>query len=300
MTIVNTTTIMEDYIIRAISKEANVRALLCSTTHLANDICDKHETAATATAALTQALTGGALLGAMLKVGHRLAMRIEGNGVLGKLIVESDSYGVLRGYVGDPTVNLPVFSNGRQNVASAIGVGLLTVAKDVKLKALHTSSIALPTSEIDQDITQFLLQSEQIPSDVRIGATVGDDGRVVHAGGILLQSMPPHNAPAFVALVKEAGDLPLMDEMLANGRSPEQVLSRWFGDVEFEVLEKRPLHFRCSCNRERTAQALISLGKDGLQELLDLDGQAEIDCQFCRQSYTFDGDDLRWMINKNI
>ncbi len=288
---------MNDYIIRAISKEANVRVLLCSNTDLANKICDKHGTAATATAALTQALTGGALLGAMLKVGHRLAMRIEGNGALGKLIVEADSYGVLRGYVGDPTLNLPPLADGTQNVAEAIGVGVLTVVKDVKLKELHVSSIALPTSEIDQDITQFLLQSEQIPSDVRIGVTVGKDGRVVHAGGTLLQSMPPHNAPAFVELVKKVGALPPMDEMLADGQTLNEVLARWFGDVEYDVLEERPLRFQCSCSYERMAQALSSLGKEGLQELLESDGQAEVDCQFCRQSYIFDGDDLRSMID---
>ena len=289
---------MEDYVIRLISKEANVRALLCTTTHLANKVCDKHETAATTTAALTQALTGGALLGAMLKVRHRLAMRIEGNGALGKLIVEADSYGVLRGYVGDPTVNLPLLPDGRQNVAKAIGVGLLTVIKDLRLKDLHTSSIALPTSEIDQDITEFLIQSEQIPSDVRIGVAVGNDGRVVHAGGLLLQSMPPHNAAAFLNLVKRLNDLPPIEELLADGLSPEQMASRWFGEVEYEQLEKRPLTFQCSCSRERTAQALLALGAEELQELLDSEGEAEIDCQFCRQTYKFDSDDLRWLIEQ--
>jgi len=289
---------MEDYIIRAISKEANVGALICSTSNLANKICDKHETAATATAALTQALTGGALLGAMLKVRHRLAMRIEGNGALGKLIVESDSYGVLRGYVSNPTVNMPVLPDGSQNVAKAVGVGLMTVTKDLQLKDLHTSSIALPTSEIDEDLTEFLIQSEQIPSDVRIGVKIGEDGRVVHAGGILLQTMPPHNAPAFLDLVNRLNELPPMDELLADGQSPEDVLARWFGEVEYDLLEKRPLTFKCSCSRERTAQALLALGKEGLQDLLDSEGEAEIDCQFCRQSYKFGADDLRWLIGE--
>lgn len=290
---------MEDYIIRAISKEANVRALICTTTNLANKICDKHETAATATAALSQALTGGALLGATLKVRHRLAMRIEGNGGLGKLIVEADSYGVLRGYVSDPTVNLPLLPDGSQNVAQAIGVGLMTVTKDVRMKELQTSSIALPTSEIDEDMTEFLLQSEQIPSDIRIGVKVGNDGRVVNAGGILLQTMPPHNPPAFLDLVNRLNDMPPMDELLAEGLSPEDVLARWFGEIEYDLLEKRPLIFQCSCSRERTAQALLALGHEGLQELLDSEGEAEIDCQFCRQSYTFDGDDLRWLIEQS-
>jgi len=289
---------MEDYIIRAVSKEANVRALICTTTNLANKVCDKHETAATATAALSQALTGGALLGATLKVRQRMAMRIEGNGGLGKLIVEADSYGVLRGYVSDPTVNLPLLPDGSQNVAKAIGVGLLTVTKDVQLKALQTSSIALPTSEIDEDITEYLLQSEQIPSDVRIGVNVGEDGRVVHAGGILLQTMPPHNPPAFLDLVNRLNDMPSMNELLAEGLSPEDVLARWFGEIEYDQLEKRPLIFKCSCSRERTAQALLALGQEGLQELLDSEGEAEIDCQFCRQSYTFGGDDLRLLIEQ--
>lgn len=289
---------MEDYLIRAISKEANVRAILGTTTNLANEVCDKHETAATATAALAQALTGGALLGATLKVRNRLAMRIEGNGGLGKLIVESDSYGVLRGYVSDPTINLPLLPDGRQNVAKAIGVGLLTVTKDVQMKQLQTSSIALPTSEIDEDITEFLLQSEQIPSDVRIGVTIGNDGRVLHAGGILLQTMPPHNAPLFLELVNRLNDMPSIDLLLADGLTPEQVLARWFGEIEYEQLEKRPLTFQCSCNRERTAQALLALGQEGLQEMLDSEGEAEIDCQFCRQTYTFNSDELRWLIDE--
>ena len=184
---------MEDYLVRIIAREVGVRGLACVTTGLVNQICQKHGTAPTATAFLGRALTGGALMGALLKVQQRVAIKLEGTGPLRKAIVESDSYGRLRGYVGVPDLDLPL-NLGQQDMTTAIGrAGLLTVVQDLKLKKLAEGVVPLETGEVDTDLMAYFDQSEQIPTAVSIGLSMNKDGTVAMSGGLLMQALPPHD-----------------------------------------------------------------------------------------------------------
>ena len=279
---------MKDYLIRTISKEANVRVLACITTNLANEAAQQHQTAPTATAVLAQALTTAALTGALLKVRQRVAIRFEGNGPLKRLIVESDSYGRIRGYVAEPDVDLPRLSDGSFDTATAVGeLGLLTVVKDLRLKELAQSTTILEKSDIAQDLTNYFIASEQIPTEIRVGVLLDDDNKVAFAGGILLQTMPPHNETHFQLLVDRLDELPPFEALLSSGKSPESILSMLYDEVEYDFLEKRTLELNCSCSWERTMQALVSLGRAEIQSILDEDGEAIIDCHFCRKQYLY-------------
>lgn len=287
---------MSDYLVRSIAREAGVRAFACVTTALAQEAAARHETQPTATAVLAEGLTGAALMGALLKVGQRVAVKFEGDGPLHKLVLEADSYGRVRGYVGEPAVDLPQRVGGH-DIAGAIGSqGRLFVIKDLRLKELAEGVIALETGAIDEALTQYLDQSEQIPSAVQTDALLDEDGAVLAAGGVLLQALPPYDAEIVRELAERLAEMPPAAQLLQAGETPEDVLAQLFGKVPYEVLEERPLRFQCSCSWERTRQALLILGREEIEHLLATEGQAEIDCHFCHAHYIFTTADLELIL----
>lgn len=289
---------MKDYLVRIIAREVGVRGLVCVITNLVNEICQKHGTAPTATAYLGRALTGGALMGALLKVQQRVAVKLEGTGPLQKAIVESDSYGRLRGYVAVPDLDLPL-KQGRQDMTTAIGrAGLLTVVRDLRLKELAEGVVPLETGEVDTDLMAYFDQSEQIPTAVSIGLAMNEDGTVAVAGGLLIQALPPHDDQIVARLKERIPELPPIEELLGSGQTPEDVLALLFEGIEYEVLEKRPLRFQCDCSRERSEKALITLGREEIEQLLANEGQAVVDCHFCHERYVFDAVELELILEE--
>lgn len=287
---------MGDYLIRVIAKEAGMRGLACVTTDLANEAARRHQAAPTAAAVLASGLTGGALMGALLKVQQRLALKLEGSGPLGKMLVESDAYGRLRGYVGNPDLNLPLV-NGQHNIGGAVGdIGKLTVVRDLKLKEPVESVVPLQTGTVDADLTFFLNQSEQVLSAVEIGVLADETGHIKTAAGFLIQALPPYEEKTIQRMIERVQDLPHIEKMLADGERPEDMLALIFTGVAYEVLEKRELRYECTCSQERSEKALINLGREGLQNLLETEGEAVVHCQFCGEQYLFDAADLELIL----
>ncbi len=289
---------MDDYLVRAITKDGSVRALACVTTQLVDEACRRHGTYPTASAALGRALTGGVLMGALLKSGQRVALKFEGNGPLKKIVVEAESNGLVRGYVGVPTVSLP--PRGRKlDVAGALGKeGLLTVSKDLRMKEPYSGIVRLYSGEIAEDLAFYLVESEQIPSAVGLGVFVETDGNVAAAGGFLIQSLPPANDAIIDKLARHIKELPPITELLRGGKTPEDVLDLIFADIPFTTLEKYVLAFRCSCSRERVEKAIISLGREELAALLEQQEATAVTCEFCHENYVFSREELEQLLRE--
>jgi molecular chaperone Hsp33 len=289
---------MEDYLVRTITQDGSVRALACATTHLVDEARQRHGTYPTASAALGRALTGGALMGALLKSGQRVALKFEGNGPLKKIVVEGENNGLVRGYVGVPTVSLPPRQR-KLDVAGALGKkGFLTVTKDLRLKEPYTGIVQLYSGEIAEDLAFYLVESEQIPSAVGLGVFVEPDGNVAAAGGFLIQSLPPSNEAVIDKLAGHIKKLPPITELLRGGKTPEDLLELIFAEVPFTTLEKYALAFRCSCSRERVERALISLGREELAALLEQHEETAVTCQFCHENYEFSRADLERLLGE--
>lgn len=287
---------MTDYLVRIITKAGNVRALACATTGLVEEICQRHGTLPTASAALGRALTAGTLLGASLKTGQRVALRFEGNGPLKKIIVEADSNGAVRGYVGNPEVNLQK-PDGSLDVAGAIGrAGFLTVAKDIGMREPYSGTVQLYTSQIAQDVALYLVESEQIPSAVGLAEFVESTGVVSVAGGFLIQAVPPVDSTVVEELMARIEQLPQLSELLREGKTPEQILELLFTGIPYDTLEKRELGFACSCSRERIERVLISMGRKELTSIREEQHSAQVTCEFCGQRYDFTDADLVQLI----
>lgn len=285
-----------DHLVRIITKTGNVRGLACLTTGLVEDICKRHGTLPTASAALGRALTAGTLMGALLKTGQRVALRFEGNGPLKKIVVEADSNGSVRGYVGDPEVNLKK-PDGSLDVPGALGrAGFLTVAKDLGMREPYSGTVQLYTSQIAQDLALYLVESEQIPSAVGLAEFVEPTGEVAVAGGFLIQAVPPVDPDVIEELMARIEQLPQLSQLLREGKTPEEILELLFAGIPYDILEKRELGFACSCSRERIERVLISMGRKELVSLHEEQHGAEVTCEFCGERYSFNEADLVGLI----
>jgi molecular chaperone Hsp33 len=284
---------MKDQLIRVISHQANVRALACLTTATVQEACLRHQTRPTASVALGRALTGGVLMGALLKGRQRVALKFEGGGPLGKIVVEADPMCLVHGYVGNPAVDLPL-KDGRFDIPGALGrAGLLSVTKDLQLKSPYQGVVNLVTSEIAEDLAYYLTESEQTPSAMGLTAMPDEKGLIVAAGGFLIQSLPPANDEALDTLMQRTRALPPLAKLLMEGASPKEILGRVFGDIPFEILGHQDVAFHCSCSRDRIEQALITLGPDEIMGLAAGQEDTTITCEFCREPYFFSPEELR-------
>lgn len=289
---------MKDYMVLVIAREAGLRGYACVTTELVNEAARRHKTAPTASVVLSRALTAGELMGALLKVRQRVALKWEGNGPLGKTIVEADSNGAVRGYTLNTDVDLRDHK-GEPDIVRAIGrAGLLTVVRDLQLKQLAEGTVHLASSDIDSDLVYFLEQSDQIPSIVSTATILADDGRIAVSGGLLVQPLPPYD-PAVMDQVRDRlMELPPLGELMKSGMKPEGVLDQVFSGLGHKLLAKFPLRFRCNCSRERSRHALLLLGRDGVQDILETDGEAIIDCHYCHEQYVFGREELEELLSE--
>jgi len=282
---------MLDYLVRSISIDGSIRALAVVTTELGEEARRRHDLWPTAAAALGRALTGGLLLGALLKTGQRVAIKIEGDGPLGKILVEAESNGAVRGYVSRPHVHLPL-RHDKLDVAGAVGrTGVLTVSKDLRLKEPYTGIVRLVSGEIAEDLAFYLAESEQIPSALALGVYVESDGRVSAAGGFLIQTLPPVQEEMLEELIGRIRALPPVTDLLRESRSPEDILTAIYGHLPFRLLEKYAVAWQCSCSRERVERALLTLGAEELLAMAQ-QGLTTITCEFCGQQYHLNEEEL--------
>lgn len=239
-------------------------------------------------------------MGALLKSGQRAALKFEGNGPLGKILVEAQSTGAVAGVVGNPAVDLPL-RNGRIDVAGALGrAGFLTVTKDLRLKQPYQGTVQLVSSEIGEDLAYYLTDSEQIPSAVGLGVSLDQDGTVAAAGGFLIQSLPPGDEGAIELLLERIAGLPPLAEHFRGGGTPEQLLDRLFEGIPYEVIEKRVVAFHCTCSREKGEQALLAQDRETLREMAEQEGGAAVNCAFCGEVWNFSAGELIRLADRSV
>ncbi len=289
---------MADHLERVISKNGKFFGFACITTDLVAEACRRHDTGPLAAVALGRALTANALLAALLKDDQRVMLKFEGNGPLAKIITEGLASGDLRGFVAHPHADLPL-KNGIIDVAAGLGkAGLLTVTKDIGGSRNYDGTIQLYTSEIGEDVAYYLSESEQTPSAIGVGVQVDSNGIILCAAGFLIQSLPPADEDLIVSLEKNISTLGSVTQYILDGHTPHDVLEVLFGSIPHRTLQKQPLQYQCSCNRDKMKKALLTLQKDDLIKLKEErpDG-VDVRCEFCAKIYHFDISMLEKIIN---
>nr|WP_312215774.1 Hsp33 family molecular chaperone HslO [Clostridioides sp.] len=289
---------MKDYVLRAIAGDGQVRAFIADTTNMVEKARDLHKTTKVATAALGRTLTATSIMGLMMKNdGDKLTVILKGGGPIGSILVTSNSKGIVKGYVSNPNVEVEDYPNGKLNVAGAVGQdGVIRVIKDFGLKEPYNGAYPINSGEIAQDFTNYFAMSEQTPSVVSLGVYTRED-EVEYAGGFIVQLMPDATEEVISQLEKNIAEIPSVTDMLKSGCKPEDMLERVLVGLSPKVLEKNEVTFECDCSKGRMAEALISIGKHSLTELLEEDKGAEVGCQFCNQKYNFAEEELKELID---
>ena len=289
---------MSDCLITAMAAEGQVRLIGAETTALCEEARRLHNTSAVATAALGRTLTGAALMSRLLKNDtDSITLQIKGRGPLGGVVAVSDAQANVRGYVGDPSVELPLReSDGKLDVGGAIGKGYLNIVKDLGMKEPYVGTSALISGEIAEDLTYYLAVSEQVPSVVALGVRVAPDPDgnapflVSQAGGFLLQLLPGAEESLIAELEKRIAALPSVTTLLAAGATIENIMEDLMRGYDLTIRNKQPCAYRCTCSREKMEKTLISIGTKDLQEIIDDGRGAELGCHFCGNQYVFDTD----------
>ncbi len=288
---------MSDYIVRATAANSQIRAFAITSRELVEEARTRHNTSPVMTAALGRLLSGGAMMGAMMK-GEKdlLTLQIKCGGPAKGLTVTADAKGRVKGYVEVPDVMLPPNSQGKLDVGGALNLGILNVIKDMGMKEPYVGQVALQTGEIAEDLTYYFATSEQIPSAVGLGVLMNKDNTVKQAGGFIIQLLPFTSEEIIGKLEEKIKTIDSVTEMLEKGYTPERILEEILGDLGLEITDTMPAEFSCNCSKERITKALISIGKKDLQEMIDDGKPIEVNCHFCNTNYTFEVDELKEMI----
>lgn len=286
---------MEDYLIRGIVQSKNARVFACNTTKLTEIARKKHGLWPTASATLGRTMSATLMLAAMNKNKEKMTVTINGGGPIGTIIASTNSDGKIKAFVANPQVHYQYNETGHLAVGVAVGKeGTLQVVKDMGLKEPFVGTVPLQTGEIGDDFAYYFLVSEQTPSVVSVGVLVNDDNTVLSSGGFIIQLLPEATEEDITYIENKMKDFPAVSSLIHEGKKPEEILNMIFDDVA--ILDKQPLSFECDCSKEKMEEALMTIGKDELQKIIDEDHGCEIKCHFCNTKYQFTEDELKALI----
>ena len=289
-----------DEIIRMMTGDGMVKAVAVTGKDMVERARQIHKTLPVATAALGRTLMAASMMGDMLKEEDgSVTLQIKGGGPLGAITAVSDSRGNPRGYLQNGQVDIPRKYQGKLDVGTAVGSsGSLTVMKDMGLKEPYIGSVQLVSGEIAEDITAYFVESEQVPTACALGVLVDKDQSVAAAGGYLVQLLPGADESVIQRLEESIARLGPVTDALHGGADAVQLLERVLEGQEPELLERRPVAYKCYCSRERVSRAIISMGKEEMQSLIEEQGGVELTCQFCDKVYRFTKEDLQELLEE--
>lgn len=290
---------MSDYVLRGTAADGQILAFAAVTSEMVEEARRRHGTTPVATAALGRTMTASAMMACQLKgAKESLTIQVEGSGPIGKIITIADGTGAVRGYVKEPKVDLPLNSKGKLDVAEAVGIGVMSITKDLGLREPYVGSTHLISSEIAEDLAYYFTASEQIPSAVALGVLVNKDQSVWTAGGYIFQMMPGASDEIAEKLQNKVVSFGSISKYLAEGHTPEELLEDMLGEFDYHTLDKVDVRFECNCTRERVSSALMSIGAKDLNELIEEGESIEMSCHFCNEKYNFSVAEMQEMLEK--
>jgi molecular chaperone Hsp33 len=258
-----------------------------------------HNTSKVTSAALGRLLTGASFMGQTMKEEKgTVTLRINGGGPCGSVIAVADSLGNVKGYVMDPTVELPLKENGKLDASGAVGTdGYLTVMKDFGVGDPYTGQVHIASGEIAEDITAYYAISEQTPTVCALGVLVNPDKTIACAGGFIIQLLPAADDDTIAMVEACLKNLKPVTSMLAAGMAPEDICRGVLQPFEMEILDEFDIAFKCDCSRKKVEKALVSAGFEELEDM-SKDPVTSVSCQFCTSKYDFTSEDIRRILIK--
>lgn len=287
----------EDYIVRGMAANRQLRVFAVTSKNLVERAREIHQTSPVATAALGRLLTAGSMMGCMMK-GDKdiLTLQIQCGGPIGGLTVTADHLARVKGYVKEPKVILPPNAQGKLDVSGALGPGFLNVIRDIGMKEPYNGQTHLVSGEIAEDLTYYYATSEQIPSSVGLGVLMDRDNYVKQAGGFIIQVMPFAEETVIDRLESSLKEVHSVTDLLEQGMMPEDILQSILGTLELEITDRLETEYYCNCSKKRVSNAIASIGRKDLEEMIEDQEPIEVNCQFCGSHYIFETEDLKEML----
>lgn len=291
---------MADKLIKAIAKDGQVRIIGAITRELVNEGVKMHGCAPTAAAAFGRMLTAGSLMGSMLKSEEDvITLKIDGGGPVAGIVVTSYYNGYVKGYIGNPSVDLPANNIGKLDVSGAVGLdGKLIIIRDLGLREPYVGQVPIYTGEIGDDLAYYFTVSEQTPTAVGLGVLVDKDFSIKEAGGIIIQMMPGSDEMLADLITYRLNDLGSITKFFSEGKTIEDMINFLFDDMDLKILEEMEPKYSCDCSRDKIERALISVGKRDLEEIYNEGKTEEIKCHFCNKAYEFTSDDIKGLLDE--
>lgn len=288
------------YILRAIDETETIKISAAITSDVVEEAARIHKLSKTTSAALGRVLTAAAIIGSWQKnEKDSITLSIKGNGAAGSIVATCKNDGFVKGYVTNPMADLPIReSDGKIDVAGIVGEGNLTLTIDTGMKKPYTGTVNLTTGEIAEDLAVYFLQSDQVPSAVGLGVLVDVDYSIKAAGGFIIQLMPDASEEQISKLEENLKGLPSVTSILDEYHDAEKLIEILMKDIDFKILEKRDIAYKCNCSREKVEDAIVSVGPKEIEEILREEKKAEVSCYFCDKVYNFEEEDLERMLKK--
>ena len=291
---------MTDKIIKALAHNGKIAITCINSSNLVEEARKIHDLSPVTTAAFGRLLTIAAIMGNEMKnKKDKLTIQIKGNGPIGTMLVTANNIPKVKGYVAEPHVDLPLNEFGKLDVGTAVGYeGYINVIKDIGLKEPYIGISPLVSGEIAEDFANYFVNSEQRQSAVALGVLVDKNG-VKSAGGYLITPMPDATEEEIGKVEQVIFKAGAMSKMLDSNMTLEEIAKKVTGDENIEILEDNIVpEYKCDCSKEHMKDALVSIGKKDLEEILKEDGKLEAMCHFCNKKYIFTKEELEKMIRK--
>lgn len=283
---------MNNFLLKALAYDKQVRIYVVRCDEALNEIAERLNYYPSALAAVGRVMAFTTMMGGMLKLEETVTVKVEGDGPIGLIMAEADAHGHIRAYASNPHCHFEYNDLNKLNVKQTVGsMGYISVIKDLKLKEPFIGTIPIINGELGEDFAYYLAVSEQVPSVVSLGVLVNENNKAISAGGFIVQLLPNTKEEVIDALEKKIRNLPTMSELFSSDYTIDDI-GKILGDDTYEVVDKLPVSFKCTCSKERFSSGIISLGKKEIEEMIEQDHQANTICHFCGSEYNFTEDEL--------
>ena len=292
---------MADKIIKFLAHNGRVSVICADTTKMIEEARKIHDMSPVVTAAFGRLLTITAIMATEMKGSKdKLTVQLKGNGPIGVMIATANNKPIVKGYATNPVVELPLNEDGKLDVSGAVGnEGYINVVKDIGLKDPYIGISPLVSGEIAEDFANYFVNSEQRNSAVALGVLVDKNG-VRASGGYLINPMPDATEEDISTVEQSIFKAGAMSKMLDQNLTLEEIAKRITGDDNVEIIEDSIIpEFKCDCSKEHMQDALMTIGKEELKDIIEKEGKAELVCHFCNKKYQFTKEELENML-KNM